>query len=259
LSDGPINELAARGFERAGPDYERGRPGYPPAAIELLTQAFGLGPGKTIVDLAAGTGKLTRSLLGTGARIMAIEPVSGMRDQLLQAVPEIEILTGTAEAIPLADASADAVLVAQAFHWFDAAAAAAEIHRVLRAGGGLGVLWNSWDESIGWVGRMQEVVHSYAGVTPRHDTSSWREELSATGLFTDLEERSVRHVVEGDLQALLSRISSVSYISALDDAERSHVLTRVGEIIARDPRTRERTLLQMPYTAHVAWCRALSA
>jgi SAM-dependent methyltransferase len=258
LSDGAINEIAARGFERAGADYERGRPGYPPAAIDVVTQALAISAGKTVVDLAAGTGKLTRSLLGTGARIVAVEPVSGMRDQLLHAVPAIEILEGTAEAIPLADASADAVVVGQAFHWFDAASAAAEIHRVLRAGGGLGVLWNSWDESIGWVSRMQEVVHSYAGVTPRHDTSSWREELTATGLFTKLEERAVPHVVEGDLRALLSRTSSVSYISALDEAERRHVLTRVSEIVARDPRTRERTLLQMPYTAHVAWCRALA-
>jgi SAM-dependent methyltransferase len=255
----PINEVAARGFERAGPEYERGRPGYPPEAIELLSTELQLGPARTVVDLAAGTGKLTRALSATGARIVAVEPVAGMREQLLTAVPGVQVLDGTAEAIPLADASADAVLVAQAFHWFDARAAAAEIHRVLSAGGGLGILWNSWNESYPWVARMQEVIHSYAGDTPRHDTSRWREQLAATGLFTTLREATFPYVVSGDRAALLARVASVSYISALEDAERGHVIAAVRAIVSTDPLTREGGELQMPYTTHVAWARALPA
>jgi SAM-dependent methyltransferase len=173
-------------------------------------------------------------------------------------VPGVEALSGTAEAIPMEDRSADAVLVAQAFHWFDAIAAAAEIHRVLKPSGGLGILWNSWDESVAWVARMQEVVHSYAGVTPRHDTSNWRQELESTGLFGELGERTIPHVVTGALDDLLARVSSVSYISALEDGERDHVLGLVRAIVSSDPLTRERPELDMPYTTHVVWTHALS-
>jgi SAM-dependent methyltransferase len=253
-----INDVAARGFARAGPEYERGRPGYPQRAIETIVAELGIGPHSTIVDLAAGTGKLTRSLTATGASVVAVEPVPEMREQLLAAVPGVEALSGTAEAIPLEDGSADAVLVAQAFHWFDATAAATEIHRVLKPGGGLGVLWNAWDESVTWVARMQEVVHSYAGETPRHATSKWRQEVDATGLFGELGERTIPHVVTGGLEELLARVSSVSYISALEDRERDHVLTAVKRIVASDPLTRERADLDMPYTTHVVWTHAIS-
>jgi ubiquinone/menaquinone biosynthesis C-methylase UbiE len=256
VSKSSINQVAARGFERAGAEYERGRPGYADAAIALLVAELGVGPERTIVDLAAGTGKLTRALIGTSARVIAVEPVAGMRAQLVGAVPQAEVLEGTAEAIPLPDSAADAVAVAQAFHWFDAPRAATEIHRVLAPGGGLGVVWNEWDESVDWVARMQEMVHAYAGEAPRAATTQWPRELEATGLFSDLSERDFAHVVTGDLDNLEARISSVSYISALEDHEREHVLSRVRALVATHPQTRDRSRLPMPYSTRVAWCRA---
>jgi ubiquinone/menaquinone biosynthesis C-methylase UbiE len=135
---GAVHPSAARGFDRAGADYERGRPGYPDEAVALLARELGIGPGRRVLDLAAGTGKLTRALLPYGAQLRAIEPVRGMREQLLNTTAGVEVTDGTAEQIGLPDASIDVVLVAQAFHWFDTAAAAAEIHRVLVPGGGLG-------------------------------------------------------------------------------------------------------------------------
>ncbi len=256
MGDAAINRVAARGFERAGQEYERGRPGYPPEAIALLVQELGLGPGRTIVDLAAGTGKLTRALVGTGGRLIAVEPVAGMRAELVAAVPQAEALAGTAEAIPLPDDAADAVLVAQAFHWFDAPRAAAEIHRVLVPGGGLGVIWNEWDESVEWVGQMQEMVHAYAGDTPRAASTRWPQQLAASGLFEALSERAIPHVVTGDLDTLTARVSSVSYISALEDGEREHFLQTVRALVATHPQTRELGRLRMPYTTRVVWCRA---
>jgi ubiquinone/menaquinone biosynthesis C-methylase UbiE len=256
VGDPGINHVAARGFERAGQEYERGRPGYPPEAIALLVHELGLGPERTIVDLAAGTGKLTRALVGTGARLIAVEPVAGMRAQLVAAVPQAEALEGTAEAIPVPDDGADTVLVAQAFHWFDAPRAAREIYRVLVPGGGLGVIWNEWDESVDWVGQMQEMVHAYAGDAPRAATTRWPEQLAASGLFGALFERAFLHVVTGDLDALSARVSSVSYISALEDDEREHFLQTVRALVATHPQTRGLDRLPMPYTARVAWCRA---
>src|SRR4051812_40459047 len=130
-----MNETAAIGFALSAQAYEEGRPGYPPAALEPLK----LGAGMTVLDLAAGTGKLTRALAASEATVIAVEPVAEMRAALPESVTALD---GTAETIPLEAGSVDLVTVAQAFHWFDGPAALAEIHRVLVPGGRLAVLWN---------------------------------------------------------------------------------------------------------------------
>ena len=134
--------VAARGFQAGAEAYERGRPGYPTDAVDALTDALGVGPGATVVDLAAGTGKLTRLLVPSGATVIAIEPVDAMRRTLAAMLPRVPVVAGTAESMPLRDGSAGAVVAAQAFHWFDGEAALAEIHRVLAPGGRLGLVWN---------------------------------------------------------------------------------------------------------------------
>lgn len=253
-----VHAMAAAGFDRAGADYERGRPGYPPAAITHLAQAVGIEPGARVLDLAAGTGKLTRALADSGAELIAVEPVAGMREQLEHSMPGVRVLVGTAEQIPLADAELDAVVVAQAFHWFDARAAAAEIHRVLRPDGGLGVIWNAWDERVPWVKRTQALVHEHVNGAPQHATSSWPQELEQTGLFTPLAQETFGHVVTGDLDTLLARVASVSYISALPDTARAQVLDSVAEIVAHDPETAGHEQIAMPYTTHVTSCHRLA-
>ena len=146
----PVHEVAL-GFDSTAAAYERGRPDYPPAAVEALVEALAIGPASTVVDLGAGTGKLTRLLVPTGARVVAVEPLAGMRAELATAVRGVEVLDGTAEAMPLGDGRADAVVAAQAFHWFADHQSLSEIHRVLRPGGGLGLVWNVRDQSVpGW-------------------------------------------------------------------------------------------------------------
>ena len=254
-----IHDNAARGFDRAAEEYERGRPDYPPAAIELLASELRLGPGQTVVDLAAGTGKLTRRLTPTGAHVIAVEPVPGMRAQLVRAAPAADVLAGTAEAIPLADSSADALFVAQAFHWFDTPVAAREIHRVLRPGRGLAVIWNIWDESVAWVANMQQLLGAYRGDTPQRGTSGWREQLTATKLFTPLSDRQLANVVKGSLDVLIARSASISFIATLPDDERTKVLTSVRELVrAEFPEGNVPAQLVMPYVTHVAWCHAVT-
>lgn len=252
----PVHDQAAVGFDRAGDDYERGRPGYPEPAVATLVRELRIGPDRTVVDLAAGTGKLTRLLLGSGARVIAVEPVAGMRAQLVRRTPGVRAVDGTAEQIPLDDASADAVTVAQAFHWFDARAAARQIHRVLRPGGGLAVIWNSWDEAVPWVGAMQDIVHEHAGDAPRQANSTWRRDLPGTRLFGEPQERTFTNIVVGDLDAVLARVASTSYIAALEPAAHQEVLQRVRALVTSQAPTRNCDQVEMPYTTHLMWCHA---
>jgi SAM-dependent methyltransferase len=258
LSQPEIHEQAARGFDSAAEEYERGRPGYPAEAIDLLASELGFGAGSTVVDLAAGTGKLTRALIGTGARVVAIEPVPGMRAQLVRAVPEAEALVGTAEAMPLEAGSADAVLVAQAFHWFDTVRAAREIHRVLRPGGGLGAIWNVWDDSVPWIARLQELIDAHRGDTPQRTTSPWREQLAATGLFTPLTDRTIANVVHANLDVLLARTASISFIATLPEPELEKLLADVRELVAAHPEAWSRGEVVMSYATQVTWCHAVA-
>jgi SAM-dependent methyltransferase len=219
-----IHPAARGGFALAADAYERGRPGYPDAAIEFLAARLRLGPGRTVVDLAAGTGKLTRPLLATGAEVVAVEPVAQMRAALPAAARAVD---GTAEAIPLRAASADAVTVAQAFHWFDGDAALAEIHRVLRSGGTLALVWNRrrMDDPLNRA--VEELIAPYRGHTPALRTNAWRAAFERTDLFGPLEEHDFPNDQSLDADGLVDRVASISFIASLDEAARADVLQAV--------------------------------
>ena len=186
-----------------------------------MCEALGIGPGRDVLDLAAGTGKLTRALQASGVRVVAVEPIEAMR----AALAGVEVLEGTAEAVPLPDGAVDAVTVAQAFHWFDGERALREIHRVLRPGGGLGLVWNRGDSSTPWVAELDAVV---AGArppgVPSYRDSAWRAPFETTTLFTPLEERDFAHEVPADAERVRDRVASISFIAAMSDAEREDVL-----------------------------------
>jgi len=134
-SRGPVHHEAQLGFSRSAAAYSRGRPDYPPQLLDWLRLTLALAPGRDAIDVGAGTGKFTRLLLQTGARVVAIEPIEAMRAQLLQQLPGVAVLAASAQALPLADGSADALLCAQAFHWFASEQTLQEFGRVLRTGG----------------------------------------------------------------------------------------------------------------------------
>jgi len=203
-----VSELhpATKGFTEAE-RYERGRPDYPQAAVDAIVSEFGLRAGRTVLDLAAGTGKLTRLLVSSGANVIAVEPIREMREQLHGVVA----LAGTAERIPLTDSYVDAVTVAQAFHWFDADLALREIHRVLRPGGGLALIWNARDERD----------------TPRRQQRDWKTLLGDSGLFERPKRLLFPHVQLVDEQAVVDRVLSVSFMAQLPAEERADVERRV--------------------------------
>jgi SAM-dependent methyltransferase len=216
-----LDPVASVGYARAAAAYERGRPGYPPSATDFLVARLGLGPGRTVIDLAAGTGKLTRPLLATGAEVVAVEPVAEMRAALPERARAVD---GTAEAIPLTTASADAVAVAQAFHWFDGDAALAEVHRVLRPGGALALIWNRrrMDDPLNQ--GIEELLAPYRGHPSAFHTGAWRAAFERTNLFGPLEEHVFPNEQSLDGDGLVDRIASVSFIAALDEKERTKVL-----------------------------------
>jgi SAM-dependent methyltransferase len=253
----PIHAQASVGFERAAEAYERGRPEYPPSAVEHLIRTLDISRGAQIVELGAGTGKFTRSLVPTGAEIVAVEPVQAMRRKLSELMPGIQVVDGTAETIPVADGTADAVVVAQAFHWFDGQKALPEIHRVLKSGSGLGLVWNVRDESVEWIRGLTATIEPYEGTVPRHKSLEWMAAFASTALFSPLTRATFPHVQELSPEAVEDRILSISFIAALPESEREAVRQRVREVVRREFDPRERSTVEFRYRTEVFTCHRL--
>jgi ubiquinone/menaquinone biosynthesis C-methylase UbiE len=255
MTDPRIHHVAAVGFEAAVERYERGRPSYPGDAVSFLVRAAGIGPGRDVVELGAGTGKFTELIVPTGARIVAVEPVPGMREALGRSCPSVEAVNGTAEQIPLADASADAVVVAQAYHWFDGERALPEIHRVLRPHGTLGLIWNIRDEASDWSERLTEIFDRLSGDgAPRYRDMRWREAFEDTDLFGPFHHQVAYHVHQVTRDAFLDRVLSVSYVASAPEGERERVVAEVTDLLENDPDLRGRDQIVMPYRTDVFWC-----
>jgi SAM-dependent methyltransferase len=245
-----LREVVSRAWEGEGAElYERVRPGYPRAAIAFVAEELGIGEDSDVLDLAAGTGKLTRALMQLGCRLTAVEPLDAMRAVLARELPEVRALAGSAEEIPLPDESSDVVVVGQAFHWFDRERAPREIARVLRPGGGLVAIWNTRDETVGWMNAVREVIDSARGDTPRHRDDEWRRGIEASGLYSPVQLREFEHVQDVTRDEAIGAFASRSYISALPEEERA---ARVREIAAAVP-NEER--IAIPYTTEVYWTR----
>jgi ubiquinone/menaquinone biosynthesis C-methylase UbiE len=212
--------------------------------VQLLVDELGIAPGRRVLDLAAGTGKLTRLLVATGADVVAVEPDPAMR----VALPEA--LAGSAEAIPLPDGSVDAVTVGQAFHWFDAPAALAEIARVLRPGGGLALLWNERDESTAWVAEMSRLIRWHERTVSRYQHVDWAEVVAADGRFAPLEEVVVRWDQPMTREVLADRVRSISYIAVMPSTERERLAAEVTTLVGRLPEP-----FPLPYTCRVQWAQ----
>jgi SAM-dependent methyltransferase len=208
-------------FAEVAAAYERGRPGYPPGAVRWMVGDALV----DVVDLGAGTGKLTRAIVALGHRVVAVEPLDEMRAHLEAAVPEARAVSGKAESMPLGDASADVVTSAQAFHWFDHDDALPEIARVLRPGGRLALVWNSRDDRDPWMARLSAIIGNEtiqeSDVVPILDES---------GLFRWVETARFSFEQVLDRDGLLDLVLSRSYLAKLPPADREPVLEAVGAL-----------------------------
>ncbi len=253
-----IHAAAALGFTAGADAYERSRPGYPPDAVEALVAALGLAPGRTVLELGAGTGKLTRLLVPSGARLLALEPVEAMRAKLREAAPAAELVDGTAESIGLPAASVDAVVVAQAFHWFDAIRALSEAHRVLRPGGRLALVFNRRDATVPWVRGLDDAIRRIAVGEPQVWDTAWRDMLDRTRLFGPWQRQRFRQVQRLSPEGVLDRVASVSYVAAASSEVRAGLLDEVRALLAADPLTAGATTIELPYDTEVLWAERAS-
>jgi SAM-dependent methyltransferase len=252
---GDVHSAALEGFSREAAAYARGRPGYPKALIAWLREELRLAPGQSVLDLGAGTGKLTPLLQSTGARVVAVEPVEAMRAELVRHFPDVPAYAGTAQSIPLGDRQSDAVVCAQAFHWFATPDALAEIHRVLRPSGRLGLIWNVRDESVAWVAALTDILKPYELDTPRFRSGAWRS-VFPSALFSDPEETVFAHGHVGEPeQVILARSLSVSFIAALEPGQKAEVERRIRSLIDTHPDLRGRASVAFPYRTVAYSCR----
>ena len=228
----------ASSFGAAADVYERARPGYPQDAVAWLIGR----PNARVLDVGAGTGKLTRALTSAGHDVTAVEPDELMRASFVEAVPGVDVLAGSAEHLPVPDASFDAVTAGQAFHWFDLDLAFPEIARALRPGGVLAVVWNARDESVAWMAEFGHIVHGGDGTTDLPD-----EDEDFGLLFGPVARRTFSHSHPLDANGLVELAASRSHTLTLPEERRRHLLDRV-DVLARRESARSRSgQIEIPY------------
>jgi SAM-dependent methyltransferase len=243
---------AALGFETGAEAYERARPDYPRHAIAFLIEHLGLRAGASVLDIGAGTGKLSRLLLASGAEVIALEPIAGMRRKFSEVMPTVQILEGVAEAIPFPDCRFDAATAGQALHWFANDRALDEIRRVLKPEGRFGVIFNVRDASTEWVRDLWKIIDAAEGDAPRHRKGAWRSVLETFAGFRKVAEKSVHHSQRGGIDLMWDRVASISFIAKMADAQRAALEQRVRELLRTHPQTRGRDAIELPYRTDTA-------
>jgi len=259
-SEGRRLDPLAEAFAGSADSYDRARPGYEHEPLDWAFQELGLDGRSVVLDLAAGTGKLSQALAPRAGQLIAVEPLAGMRRLLAARAPEATLLDGTAEQIPIGDGSVDAVFVGEAFHWFDGVRALPEIHRVLRPSGGLALLWHhvSWHDREPWAeqfdARLREVPAPDVRPENRPHTLRWQEAFAGNALFTPLEHREFSHLTTVDAEQFVQLVLSWSYVAALPEADRErlgHDLSQIVHNHAGD------VPLELPFVTQVYLTRTL--
>jgi len=226
-----------------GDVYERGRPDYPAQVVDALA----ISSQTVVCDLGCGTGKFTKLAADRSSHVFGVEPLPAMLSVFAKELPDVPAVAGIGEALPVKDAAVDLVVCASVFHWLDHDAALPEIHRILRPGGKLGIVWNRRDELTGWAADFWLITEAHRGDTPGYRTGAWRDALEASPLFGPITEQWFDHVQHTDLDGLLARIGSISFIESLPKEKRDAVLAEARDFVETHPETRGREQFELPY------------
>jgi SAM-dependent methyltransferase len=243
-----VHQSAGEGFGREALTYQRARPAYHPDLVVRFINRYGSGD---ILEIGAGTGIFTQQIADRCTGLVAVEPVPAMRERLMDALPDVDVREGTAEALPVASGAFDTVVVAQSFHWFQHRQALDEIDRVLRGGGHLVTVWNVKAGDASWFARYMEIIDRHAGETPRHADMRWRAAIDADERFELVDDWKADHPQTTDSAGVISRALSTSFIAALPQAAREQVIEdlRAALEAVEEP-------LDFPYRAELqAWRR----
>lgn len=251
-----VDPVVSKGWSRTAAAYERTRPGYSKRAAEFLAREFDLGPGRVVVDVGAGTGKLTRTLLPFGAKVIAVEPLPSMRKVFRVSVPRARVQNGTAEHLPFPDQSVDLITVGQAWHWFDQRKALREFARVLRSRGGVALLYNFQDARSTWVLSVWKDLGLRSPKIPGYRRPPIATSVRRDGRFTRIRRRTFHEPVE--LQSpdqVLARLHTYSWLMARPQRERKVILARAKELLEAHARRGGRRWLELPHDTEVVWFR----
>lgn len=252
-----VHHAAATGFADGANIYAASRPAYPAEALDWLRDRLEIGPDSSVVEVGAGTGLFTRLLLEAGAKVLATDPVAEMLVHLASTLPDVATAIATAEALPLAAGSVDAVICATAFHWFATPQVLAEFRRVLRPGGTVGLIWNVRDNDVPWVRRLSEITDRYQDDAPRQKSQAWREVFPAPG-FSPLHETAMRYDHVGTPEeVIIGRTLSTSFIAALPDDRRTSLIDEVRAMIAATPELADKHEVRFPYVTRAYDCRRI--
>lgn len=249
-----VHQSAAKGYQSSVNAYQSGRPDYSPKILDWLRDELGVSATATIVDLGAGTGKFTQRLCEISNNVIAVEPVDAMRAQLSCRLPQVSALEGSATAIPLDDASVDFVVCAQSFHWFATHEAVAEIQRILKPGGRLGLIWNARNENIDWVAALTKIITPFEGDAPRYYKGDWKHPFPAEGLSPLTKQQFTHAHIGCPEDVIVNRFMSVSFIAAQDEPTRSKIETEIRTLITNDPALRGKDSVFFPYVTECFWC-----
>jgi SAM-dependent methyltransferase len=251
----PVHEVAAQGFGEGAEIYEQARPSYPPEAVAWLVEHLDIAPGALVADVAAGTGKLTRLLTPTGAALVAVEPVPGMGATFTRMCPNVPLVAGTAEQLPVRGGALDAITVAQAFHWFDAEATLTEFARVLRPGGRVGLIWNARDRSNDLVDQLWSIMDRIEKRAPWRNHDEWRDSAHFERTdFTALTEATFHHEQVLTHEQVLARFRSVSHIAVLPPDEREAAIDEFRRVLDAHPLSAGGQPVAIPYRVDAYWC-----
>lgn len=252
-----VHRAAATGFADGADIYASSRPAYTGEALDWLRDRMGIGAASRVVEVGAGTGLFTRLILETGARVLAVDPVAEMLAHLAATVPGVATAIATAETLPVAAESVDAVICATAFHWFATSPVLAEFHRVLRPGGTLGLIWNVRDTEVPWVRRLSEITDRYQDDAPRQKSQAWRDIFPAPG-FSPLHETAMRYDHAGTAEeVIIGRTLSTSFIAALPDDRRAILVDEIRAMIVATPELTGKHKVHFPYVTRAYDCHRI--
>lgn len=252
-TDKHLHSAVEKGFSRSAELYDRARSGYPPRVVERLFKHLGVQDQSRVLELAAGTGKFTGHLAGKTPNLVVVEPMHEMRTVLQNRFPSVPVLDAIAEAIPLPSGSVDFVFAATAYHWFDPEETYSELLRILRPGGGVGLIWTSWalEKIPDWYSDLRKLVAPFEGDAPRYKHMIWRKPFDNRNEFKMLqfERFDISRVMT--IPEICDRFLSISYVSALPDLV-FNALKREMQEILKDY-TLKGEIFKMPEEIHIYW------